>query len=62
MHIGQVEGTKGKCKKGKKDSSEPKGNTWTDDSYFAGECGYCGKWRHKKAQCRRKVLNFQLKQ
>ena len=53
MDVGQVTGTQGKGKKGKKgkgkekgkgkkDNSEPKGNTWTDDSYFAGECGYCG--------------------
>ena len=50
MDIGQVKGTKGKGKrgtkgkgkekgKGKKDNNESKGNTWTDDSYFAGECG-----------------------
>ena len=64
MDIGQVKGTKGKGKKGKKgkgkekvkgkkDNSEPKGNTWTDDSNFAGECRCCGKWGHKKAQCRK---------
>ena len=58
MDFGQVKGTKGKgkkCKngkgkekcKGKKDNGEAKGHAWTDDSYFAGECVYCGKWRHK---------------
>ena len=64
MDVGQVKGTKEKVKKGnkgkgkekgkgKKDNGEAKGPARTDDSYFAGECGYCGKWRHKKAQCRK---------
>ena len=55
-----MKGTKGKSKKGKtgkgkgkKDNGEAKANAWTDDSSFAGRCGYCGKWRHKKAQCRK---------
>ena len=38
---------------GQERDSESKGNTWTDDSYFVWECGYCGKWGHKKAQCRK---------
>ena len=53
-----MKGTKGKSKKGKtgkgkgkKDNGEAKANAWTDDSSFAGGCGYCGKWRNKKAQC-----------
>ena len=57
MNIGPVKGTKGEGKKGKKGkgkdkkvNSEPKGNTWTDDSYFVGECGYCVEWEQKKAQ------------
>ena len=61
MDIGQVKGTKGKGKKERErqgerqeqDNGETKGNAWTDDSYLAGKCGYCGKWRHKKAQCRK---------
>ena len=47
-------GKKGKGKekaKGKTDNGEAKGNVWTDDSCVAGECGYCGRWRHKKVQC-----------
>ena len=61
MDIGRVKGTKGKGKtdkkgkgkekgKVKKDNGEAKGTAWTDDSYIAGECGYSGKWGHKKAQ------------
>ena len=72
MDIGQVKGTKGKGKKGKKgkgkekgmgkrDNGEAKGNAWTDESYFAGECGYCGKWRHKKAQCRTDRFFFNVR-
>ena len=38
--------------RGKKGNGEAKCNAWTDDSYFAGECGYCGKWGHKNAQFR----------
>ena len=54
MDIGQVKGAKGKCKKGKgkKDTVETIGVAQTDNSYFAGECGYCRRWRHKKAHCR----------
>ena len=60
MDVGQVKGAKGTGRKGKgkekgkgeKDNGDAKENPWTDDSYFVGECGYCGKWRHKKAQCR----------
>ena len=47
---------KGKCKekgKGKKDNGESKGKAQPDDSYFAGECGYCGKEGHKKVQRRK---------
>ena len=39
--------------KARKTTGEAKGNAWTDDSYFAGECGYCGKWGHKNAQCQK---------
>ena len=30
---------------------DAKASAQTDDSFFVGECGYCGKWRHKKSQC-----------
>ena len=66
MDIEQVKGVKGKDKKGKDKKGEGKGKTktrkimmkrkesaQTDDSYFAGEFGYCGKRRHKKTQCRK---------
>ena len=47
MDVGQVKGAKGTGRKGKgkekgkgeKDNGEAKGNPWTDDSYFVGECG-----------------------
>ena len=38
--------------KGKKDSQHH-GKGSGDDEYFNGECGYCGKWGHKRAQCRK---------
>ena len=64
MDTGQVKGTMGKFEKGmkgkgkekgkrEKGNSDAKGNAWTDDSYFADKCGYCGKWRQKKAQCQK---------
>ena len=63
MDIGPVKGTKGKENskgvknkengKGKKHNGEAKGNARTDDSNVAGDCGYCGKWGHKKVQCRK---------
>ena len=56
-HVKGVKGTgeKGKCKRSKdkgkdrdkKENCEAKGSAATDDSYSAGECGHCGKWRHK---------------
>ena len=53
---GKKDKKKGKGKengKNKQDNGEANGKVCTDDSYFAGECGYCGKWGHKKAQCRK---------
>ena len=35
------------------------GNAQTDDSYFAGECGYCNKWRHQKVQCKKQKRDHQ---
>ena len=32
----------------KEDNGAAKGSAQTGDSYFAGECGYCGEWGHKK--------------
>ena len=49
-------GKEGKSKekgKSKKDNGEAERNAWTDNSCVAGECGYCGKWRHKTAQCKK---------
>ena len=45
----------GKGQKGKGKDKTEKGETKgrADDSYFAGECWYCGKGGHKKAQCRK---------
>ena len=41
---------KGKGKdEDKKDNGEGKASSQTDDTKFAGECGYCGKWRHEKS-------------
>ena len=43
-------GKKGKDKKGRtKDSKNAKSKVPTE--YFDGECGYCGKWGHKKNDC-----------
>ena len=60
MDIGQENGVKGKGEKGKKrkgkgkkDNGEAKRNAQTDDSDFAGDSRYCGKWRHKKTQCKK---------
>ena len=49
MDIGQVKGAKAKREKrmkgkGKKDNVEAIGIAQTYDSYFAGECVYCGRW------------------
>ena len=51
------EGSTKRKAKGTQDNSEPKRNRWTYDAYLAGECGYCGKWRHKKAQCWKQKKN-----
>ena len=60
MDIGQVKGTQGKGKQDRKGKGERQGQERDngeakerDDSYVAGECGCCGKWGHKKSQCRR---------
>ena len=65
MSIVQVKGVKGKGKNGKgkkgkgkdkdkKDNGEAKGSAQTDESYFVGECGCCGKWARKKARKQKK--------
>jgi hypothetical protein len=54
-------GKKGKGKKGKekkgttKDDKNGKGKPTTEK--FDGECGYCGKRSHKRADCRKKTYD-----
>ena len=74
MDIGQVKGAKGKGKNGQKAKArrkakarkttvKRKGNAQTNDSSFPGECGYCGKWRHRSAGTRRtKEINLRPRQ
>ena len=38
-------------KKGKKDGKAP----WKETTHFQGDCGYCGKWGHKRADCRKRI-------
>ena len=59
MDIRQVNGTRKKGKKGREGKERRKARAREttvkrrrDDSYFAGEREYCGKWGHKKAPCR----------
>ena len=70
MDIGQVTGTKGKGEKekkgkgkeegeGKKANCEPKGNTWTDDSFFClASAGTVARGDTRRS----KEANFQLRQ
>ena len=49
-------GNKGKDKKGKtKEDKNGKGKPTTEK--FDGECGYCGKWGHKRQDCRKKTYD-----
>ena len=68
MDVGQVKG-KGKKGKGDKDKGKGKGDKGKTkkgggkhdatkpaaDQYFAGECGYCGRWGHKRADCKKRA-------
>ncbi len=57
---GNEKGTKGKDKKGiTKDSKNAKSKVPTE--YFDGECGYCGKWGHRKQDCWNKSYGEQGK-
>ena len=49
---------KGKYDKGKskgKTKSKPTPSGSTNATPFEGECGYCGKWGHKRAECRKRL-------
>ncbi len=49
-------GKKGRDKKGKtKEAKNGKGKVPTEQ--FDGECGYCGKWGHRRADCRKKIYD-----
>ena len=68
MDIGQVKGKgkekgkkgkgKYKGKKGKHDKGGKGGKGHEQTEYFAGECGYCGKWGHKRAQCKKRARDL----
>eukprot|EP00971_Amphidinium_carterae_P281929 5596588-Amphidinium_carterae.2 len=34
----------------------------SSSTYFEGECGYCGKWGHKRADCRKRLSMAQRNQ
>merc|ERR1712194_232365 len=42
-------------KDGKKGKDKGKGKLKSKGEKFDGECGYCGKWGHKRADCRKKA-------
>eukprot|EP00971_Amphidinium_carterae_P212266 4212598-Amphidinium_carterae.2 len=59
---GKESGEKGKKgNKGSGGKASEKGNPGTGNrqggtsSTFQGECGYCGKWGHKRADCRKRL-------
>ena len=54
MDVSAVLYGKGKGKKGK-DKDGDKGGRGKATDKFDGDCGYCGKWGHKRADCRRKT-------